>query len=363
MAIKVCYVLSYNPPNYVRTEVLLAMLGVIPGVKLFRAMNTRKGPTRYIQTIIRLMIIRLRYNPSIYILGFRGYDIYWPVRLLTLGKPLMYDEFINPYLWFVDEHKKFRDKSLMSHVIKQFSRLMALSSQKVLTDTKLSANYSSQVMHIPASKYLPLYVGTNETLFDVVDQDHPRDASMPLSVFFYGNLLPLHGVTVILEVASRLRDEPVHFTIIGGLKRAKDMEDLSRFVIDEGLENLTHKSWVPYEDLPGYIANADLCLGGPFGGTPQAHLVITGKTYQFLAMGKCTVVGRVDEQVGFVDKTNCLLVNQDSPDSLEGAIRWALQNRDRLPAIGLGGKRLYQTSFSQDAQSHLLGKLIRDLVG
>lgn len=358
--IKVCYVLAYNPPNYVRTETLLASLRALPDVELCTAINSTTGVMRYIQTLWRLMIVRIRYRPDMYMLGFRGYEVYWPVRFLTLGKPLVFDEFINPYLWFVEEHKKLSPDSIYAKLLKQYSRAMLVTSTRVLTDTKLSADYSRATMNIPIEKFSPIYVGTNEEMFDALPKK--KQENTQLRIFFYGNFLPLHGIDIILAAANELREESVKFTIIGGAKRRQDMEKFTESIAEMKLKNIDHKPWVPYEQLPGYIADADLCLGGPFGGTPQANLVITGKTYQFLRMGKCTVIGRVDEEVGFRDKENCILVEQNSVDSLVRAVRWALKHRKSLDIIGAHGRKLYEKKFSQSAQLYKVGNVIEQAV-
>jgi len=114
----------------------------------------------------------------------------------------------------------------------------------------------------------------------------------------------------------------------------------------KGLHNVIHHSWVNLEELPRWIARADVCLGGPFGNTGQARRVVTGKTYQFLAMAKPTVVGKIDEDNGFRDKENCLLVPQGDGQALAEAIAWALANRERLKDMGKKARNLYLERFS-----------------
>jgi len=352
--IKVCYVLSYHQPNYVRSLALLGLLRANNQFEVFEARNKTKGLLRYAQTILQLILCRIKYRPDVYILGFRGYEIFLPVRILTIGKPLIYDEFINLYDWFVLEHKKIKSDSFTARLIMWYSRLTLKLSDSVVTDTSLNAEFSSRVHGLERTKFTHIYVGTDEATFTPGNKKTP---TKNLEVLFYGNMLPLHGVEHMLDAMRQLQDKPVHFTIIGG-KKTKYETVIHQFLNEHNLSNVTYKNWVPYHDLPTYIGAADLCLGGPFGGTSQASKVITGKTFQFLAMAKPVLIGHIDEEVGFVDGKNCLKISQASEKQLREKIVWAIQHRGELEQIGLGGKRLYDEKFSKQAQHQKLTDII-----
>lgn len=354
---KVCYVLCYRDPRYIRTQFLLDALNTLPSVQLSKAINTYTGLLRYIETPLRLIVQRLRHRPQVYVVGFRSVELLWLIRLLTFGKPLVYDEFINPYLWLVEEHHQFSADSLRGRLLRRYTGWALKTGSKVLSDTKAHAKYSSKQFNIPLVKFQPVYVGTNENLF-TPHMPAKTTVKKPLQVFFYGRFLPLHGVSVITEAARQLQDLPIQFTIIGAAYRRKN-DHLAKGL---QLPSITHIEKVPFEQLPEFITKADVCLGGPFGGTPQAQKVITGKTYQFMAMAKPTIIGIIGEAVGFNEKHNCLLVKQNDPIALTDTIRWCYQNQAKLPAIGRAGQKLYQSKFSLQAQAPVLEKLLNDLV-
>lgn len=358
--ITVCYVLSYKHPKYVRSLVLLDLLRSHDHITVVEARNTTKSILRYPQTLLKLLYLRLTKQPDIYVLGFRGYEVFLPVRLLTIGKPLVYDEFINLYDWFVHEHKKLSHKSFLASFLRAYSKLTLDLSQKVLTDTKLNAEFSSRVHTLNPDKFVSIYVGTDETTFDNPNATD-KTANKTFEVFFYGNMLPLHGVEQLLEAISKLKDRPIHFTIVGG-KGGRYEKVIRNFLHEHKRSKMTYRSWVNYEDLPGLIAEADLCLGGPFGGTSQGSKVITGKTFQFLAMSKPVLIGRIDEETGFKDGVNCLEIEQGSAEVLADKILWAFKQRKQLPEIGQAGKKLYEQRFSRTAQKHILADVIDDLV-
>jgi glycosyltransferase involved in cell wall biosynthesis len=343
--ISVCYILSYYSPRYVRTETLIQALQNIKGLELHQARNSSKGFWRYFETIWKLIGIRLFHNPQYYILGFRGYEIFWVVRFLTLGKHLIYDHMMSPYDSLVNEKMKMRGKSLLGRAVYFYERSVLLASNLVLTDTKIHRQYFHELFNIPRKKITAIPVGADEDVFRLdVSTEQAADSGF-LEVLYYGSFLPLHGMDIILRAASLLRDKPVHFTLIGGNRL--DLSEFHNMVKQLELNNVTHIIWVEYDELPHYIARADLGLGGPFGDTGQAGRVITGKTFQFLAMAKLVIVGLYNgDDDGLEDKINCLQVPRGDEKALANAITWALEHHKRLEQIGQSGYELYRSRYS-----------------
>ena len=350
----VCYVVAYRDPGYVRTHNIRAALSRLDGYRLIDATNRRAGWFRYFETLGKLVRARFRHNPDVYLLGFRGHEIFWIVRLITLGKRLVFDEFMSPSDALVSENKGGPLGRALGYLLYPMERMCLSLSDHCITDTILHKDFVAQRFSVPKDKIDVVYVGAKPSDADSA----PAGPSVcrsdsKLSVLFYGTFLPLHGVDVILRACAQLRGLPIEFRIIGGrgsaLRRFRALHD------ELALDNVRHDTWVEFEELQTQvIPGADLCLGGPFGGTPQARRVITGKTFQFLAQAKPTVIGRVDEPVGLLDRENCLLVEQDDAESLAGACRWALEHRDQLANIGRKGQQLYTEKFS-------IGELARQL--
>ena len=354
--IKVCYILSYRCPNYIRTKTLTGALKRMDNVVLFEAVNTTKGICRYAQTLILLLWIRIKKNPDYYILGFRGYEIFWIVRFITFGKVLIFDHMMSPYDSLVNEKKIVRNGGLFDRLICFYEKSILRHTDIILTDTDLHKTYFASQFAVNAEKIHSIPVGTDEDMFKPVPFISHGDKKDFFSVLFYGSFLPLHGIDIILAVAHLLRDKPISFTIIGG--RGKALRDFNEMKKRLDLNNIIHKKWVPYEELPDVIQKADVCLGGPFGNTGQAHRVITGKTFQSLAMGKPVIVGKIEHDYGFRDKENCLLVSQGNKRNLAEAILWCSENQDKLPAIGNNGLELYRNNFSIDRIRKILQEIL-----
>jgi glycosyltransferase involved in cell wall biosynthesis len=347
--LKVCHVVCYRDPRYVRTRNLRAALDAIDGVHVIDATNTRRGPARYLETLWKLLKARFRDAPDVYVLGFRGHEIFPFVRLLTIGKPLIFDEFMSPSDALLSEGKGGALGRLAGLMLYPLEWLCLRLSARCLTDTELHRDFIATRFGVPRDRIDVVYVGG----IGSPGRSAGADADSQLHVLFYGTFLPLHGMDVLLRACKLVADKPIRFHIIGGAGRALD--DF-RVLLDElSPGNVVHDTWVDFAELQSrVIPSADLCLGGPFGGTPQARRVITGKTFQFLAQGKPTVIGRVDEPVPFADRENCLLVEQADVKSLAAAFEWAIEHRDRLPDIGLAGQRLFDDHFSTRALARQL---------
>jgi len=254
---------------------------------------------------------------------------------------------MSPYDSLVNERRLCRKGGLLERFIYRYERYVLHHAELVLTDTPLHQAYFTELFQLPSDKVRAVPVSTDERLFVKRNGARPRrQQTDPFEVFFYGSFLPLHGIDVIVAAACALSDKPVRFTLVGGGRGMG--ERLRKRVGNHGVP-IRHQAWVPYEELPRWIEEADLCLGGPFGNTGQARRVITGKTFQFLAMGKPAVIGKTDGDFGFVDKDNCLLIPQGDEKALTEAIAWAMTHPEALSSIGNRGRVLYENRYSLDS--------------
>ncbi len=338
---KVCLITCYKQPDYIRAKTLRKAIGDIKDVELIVVKNKHTGLWRYIEVVVKLIAVRLTKHPDIYFLTFRGYEMLPLTRLLTIGKPLIFDEFINLVEWTVYEHHKVKEKSLPARILYGNYRFWLKKVQLITTDTPSHAKYSADLMKLPIDRYAPLIVSTDEQTFGGAKVATKRTKG-PFRVFYYGNMLPLHGVEVVLQAMCNLKGQDIELQLVGGDIKVQQMVKLAK---RDGV-NIDYKTWVPFDKLPKYMRSADVCLGGPFGGTVQSQFVITGKTYQLLQMGRPVIIGKNLESGIFTDKSDVLIVNQNDADDLPGAILWAKNHSSELKKIGQNGHKLYQKELS-----------------
>ncbi|WP_447732994.1 glycosyltransferase [Rhodanobacter soli] len=342
---QLAYILAYRAPDYIRSQSLLQALGNCSHIELLIARNRNMGVKRYAETWRALCQLRKAHSPDIYLLGFRGHEMFWPVRWLTREKPLVFDALMSPSAALREENKAGWLGRLLAPVMHHLERSILQRADLVLTDTTQHAAFYETQFGLPKEKILVIPVGAVETGASSEATEEIEATEAPFNVLFYGSMLPLHGIDIIVSAAAQLSDLPIHFDFVGG--NAQQAQRLQDLCTTYGVTRYTHRFWVPLDELIAVdIPRTDLCLGGPFGGTPQARRVITGKTSQCLALGKATIIGAIDEDTGFVDKHNCLLVPQADATALATALRWSFAHRDTLPGIGQHGQALYHERLS-----------------
>lgn len=357
---KICIITCYNQPDYVRAKTLRAAAALIDDVEVIVTKNTHTGLLRYIEVLWKVVKVRFTDNPDVYLLTFRGYEMLLPVRLISLGKSFIYDEFVNPIEWVVLERRQVEAKqqsselyaklvALISRFIvfvvssgafKFFYKGLASSADVILADTDSHAKASAKITGTVPSKNVGLYVGTDESTF--VQPNETRALNEHFTVFYYGNMLPLHGLQYVIDAAEIMSHDPIQFVLVGG--NAKVAGDVKR-AKNKGA-NIEYRAWVEFDQLPKLMQQADVCLAGPFGDTFQAQYVVTGKTYQYLSMARPTIIGANEEAHNFTDKKNVLIVPQASAKELVKTLKWALKNQDQLPLIGKAGRDLYDEKFA-----------------
>ncbi len=357
---KIAFVISYVDPGYIRSRILLNALQENRNVDVCEVHNTSKGFFRYFQTILKSLKIRDEGKPDIWLVNFRGHEIYWFIRLISGKKsPIIFDEFVSPYDSFVNERKTFNQNSILAKLVYGIEKSILTNADFIITDTHSQSNYYAALLNVPADKFTAIHMSADENLFVPTGSKKEYHFPEPFVIFTYATFLPLHGMDIILEAANLLKDLPIHFYVAGGKgKTLQSFLDKKKLL---GVEKFDHTPWIEYKELPAYIRGANICLGGPFGNTGQGKRVVTGKALQFLACARPTVIGQGTESNGFIDRENCLLVPQGDPQQLANALRWAFENQSELPRIAANGRVLYEERFSGAAVKTNMDRLVEEV--
>jgi len=343
---KIAIISCYDQIDYVRTLTLRPAFASAKNVQTIIVKNKHKGLLRYIEVPLRVIKTKFSERPDVYVITFRGYEML-PFLLLIKGrKPLIFDEYINA-AEYLEEHHVLSIKSRLGKIFLWWYTSLLKRCRFILADTEAHADYSAKLTGVPRNKFVALPVSTDERLFHPGAAKHTPGKDKTFRVFYYGVMKKLHGLEYMLEAAVALgKTHPqVAFTISDP---RGDQAPAIEAAIAKGARITIHSGWVPFETLPGRMIESELNVGGPFGKTLQSQFVINTKTYQSLACAVPTLVAKnKTANEGFVDKQNCLLVPQADAKAIAKAIGWAADHPKEMRKIGVAGRQLYESKFSQ----------------
>jgi len=273
----ICYFGIYDP-NYSRNRILIKGLRQ-NNIEVIECNSRLHGIAKYIELAKKHFKIRKKYD--LMIIGFPGYQAVILAKFLT-KKKIIFDAFTSIYDSMVYDRRLARPRSLRAIYYWLLDWLSCKLADKILLDTNANIEYFVKTFKINRSKFLRVFVGSDNEVFYPLEQKFEYDYFL---VHFHGCYIPLQGIEYIIRAAKILEKENMKFNLIG---RGQTYENIRRLVEELKVENINFIDSVPYEELKNYIAEANICLG-IFGTTEKAQRVIPNKVYEYLAMG-CPVI-------------------------------------------------------------------------
>ncbi len=299
-------------PTYVRNAVLRRAL-----LDRFEVTEVTSHAHSYVRRLVEIAG-KLAFRKPAYdvaVAGFLGQPL--GLALTALGSaPVITDCFVSLFDTICLDRRLAPPSSPLGSAVRVLESLAARRSALLLTDTSEHSRLYHQLYGVAASRIAAIPVGFDDQLFE--RQSQPEN-SMPLRVLYYCSFMPLHGVDVVVKAAAILRDNrDIVFDIIGDGPQRRACE---KSVREARLTNLEFRPWMAPSALAQRIGQADICLAGPFGTTGKAGRVVTGKTYQSMAVGRPPIVGDSPAtRAVFTDGTHALFCRRGDPGSLAQGI-------------------------------------------
>ncbi len=196
--------------------------------------------------------------------------------------PLVFDAFLSLYDTEVEDRCRLSRFDPRAWALWCTDWLCCRLCDVVLLDTEEHRAYFVRRYGSAADKIFVLPIGCRTDLFHPMKV--PEKVSPAFRVTFHGTFIPLQGIDVILGAARILQEEhqDIFFEIIG---RGQTYDSMRALTAEYALTNVAFIGAIPMAELPGRIAQADICLG-IFGTTQKALRVIPNKAYEVLACGK-----------------------------------------------------------------------------
>lgn len=223
----------------------------------------------------RLVLAARRVGPvDAVVVGYLGHIDVHLARLLFRGVPIVVDHLVFLADTAVDRGVGggWRDR-----VLATVDRAAIRAAEVVVVDT---AEHAELVPDDYRGRTVVVPVGAPEQWFRVPTPHKPG----VLRVVFFGLFTPLQGAPVIGDAIRRLEGrEDVRFTMVGAGQEWAETRQRA------GHGHMCSWSpWIAPADLPGLVAEHDVCLG-IFGSGPKSLRVVPNKVYQGAAAG-CAIV-------------------------------------------------------------------------
>ena len=203
-------------------------------------------------------------------------------------RKVVIDFFISMYDTCVCDRHYFKKKSLAAKILHKIDSMTLKHCSHVIVDTKADRKYFSEEFGVAEEKMEVLYLKADADTYYPMESERTNDTAF--HVLYFGSILPLQGIDVILDAIKLLREEKdIRFTIIGPIRSSKGEFQKKDY------PNAAFYEWVSQKELAKKIADADLCLAGHFNAKiGKAKRTIPGKAYIYEAMDKRMILGEND---------------------------------------------------------------------
>ncbi len=244
----------------------------------------------YLKRILKVYLKCLKILASkkydVIFIGFAPQLLLPFLGLFSKKRTLIIDFFISVYDTLVFDRKKINEKSIFSKIIHSIDKKTIQKSDFVIADTKAHQKYFIEEFGLSPEKSQVLYLKADEKIYYPREQIKPESLKNKFIVLYFGSILPLQGVDVVLKAADILKNnENIYFYIIGPLNKMQSDAYST-------LSNAEFIPWLSQEKLAEKISQADLCLAGHFCNTiEKAKRTIPGKAYIYRAMKKPMILG------------------------------------------------------------------------
>lgn len=286
-----------------------------------------------------------------------GYPGYFDLPLAAVfcrlkGLPLFFNIHISLYETLVLDRKIVCPNSPLAVWMKFYDRMLMKLCNAVIVDTNCHGEFYSRLYGISADRFYRVFIGADDEFKPVLHR--PKKT---LVILFYGSFIPLQGIEYIIRAASLLRGQSaLQFEIIG---RGQCRDDMLALAARLRLKNVHFVEWVERPELVKRIGRADICLGGQFGTSKKADLVIGYKCYQMMACGKPLIVSasRGNREL-LTHMHDCYMCSAGSAHSLADAILVLAGNPELRSRLGKNALKTYRKECSDEQIGLLLHQLI-----
>ncbi len=244
---------------------------------------SKSYPKRLMHVYIRLLLTSMKKFDMIFV-GFSPQLILPFFKWKFKGKPITIDFFISLYDTLIFDRRKFKQDSFIAKSLKKLDMVTLKAADRVIADTKAHGKYFVEELGLDEKLLQVMYLKADTSIYTPRKVEKPKEMKDKFVVLYFGSVLPLQGVDIVLESAGILKSEKdTYFYIIGPIKETYQKPE-SQYI--------SYINWLSQEELADYIGFSDLCLAGHFNKSiKKAKRTIPGKAYIYEAMKKPMILG------------------------------------------------------------------------
>ncbi len=247
--------------------------------------------------------------------------------------------------------------SFLYALMKRVSRWVYAKADLLTYSSKRFQGYLKKVHNIdvPDAYYMPQFAD------DVFAEPLPaKKSEHEKQLVFAGNIGKIQAVEVLIDAAAQLRDEPVHWHIIGdgsnyeACKTLADKLDLN--------DKITFYGRKPLEDMPKYYAMADAMLVS-MRNDISVNDTLPGKVQGYMAAGKPVLGSIAGETAYVISEAQCgYCAEPDDPSAFARIVRQFLSAENTIE-MGQNGRNYYQKHFTKKRHIDKLESMLLELAG
>ncbi len=353
--ISVCFFGDYDEEHN-RTKMLIRGLA-LEGIEVFECHIGHKEKNRYWKLFVRYQ--SLRDTCDVVFLGHSS-DRWLPLvtRIITLGKMLFWDIQFSFYDNWVFDRKLAKPKSIKALYYWCADYFNCRVVDRIILDTHEHFEYFKKTFRVSTLKLVRVASSADTRIF------FPRPKPKSDGIFrveYHGVYIPVQGVDVVVRAAKILEHEPnIQFILIGDGQEKKKIVVLAEKL---GLTNVKFLPFLPLDQIPNYIAEADLCVG-LVGDIPRVRRTVANKVYEAAAMERVSVNADVPAvRELFTDGVDIVLVKQGNAEDLAEKIIFLRDNSAILEAMSKAAYKTFTKKCSPESVGKQLGEGIRKSLG
>lgn len=320
---KVLFITTKNI-DYIRNSQEIDLLKEVASSFQIIGYNDKGYISRLIKIYWQLLTMSIRDYDAIFV-GFAPQLILPFFSFRFKKKIVIEDFFISLYDTMINDRKKFKSNSLLGRMLLYLDKVTLKRADQIIVDTCAHGDYFVRELGADKSKINVLYLTADLSIYYPRSLEKPKELNNKFLVLYFGSILPLQGINVILQCIEKMKDvDSVVFEIIGPVPK----EDMNKYKM---YENVIFIPWLSQKELAEKIAEADLCLAGHFNSSIEKALrTIPGKAYIYDAMKKPMILGDnpANHELFQEDNDNYYYVKMGDSDKLKEKILYVIKSKN-----------------------------------